>query len=343
MSTCSKPLVSVVIPVYNEAEFLGECLESILAQTHSSWECVVVNNCSTDGSGEIANQYAAKDSRIKVHSNEEFLRAVSNYNVAWRQISPACKYSKMVFADDFIFPDCLERMVAVAEEHHTVGIVGAYGLQGTQVMWIGLPYPSKLVSGREVCRKLFLEGLYIFGTATSLLFRADLVRARVPFYNESNLHSDSEACLALLKNCDFGFVNQVLTYTRVRPSSLTAFSAEMNTWIVGRLYDLVTYGPDYLTEAELHVCVEQKLKEYYRYLSRSLVRHRGKDFWNYHKRKLIETGVGWSRLRLIKAALAEVAGAVLNPKDTLDYLFRRRNLRTETEFLKRFQENSQAR
>src|SRR6266567_1415436 len=139
MSASSQPLVSVVVPVYNEVEYLGECLESILAQTYSNWNCVVVDNCSTDGSGEIAARYAAKDPRIRVHSNREFLRAVPNYNVAWRQISLECKYAKMVFSDDWIFPECLERMVAVAEEHPTVGIVGAYGLQGKQVMWIGLP------------------------------------------------------------------------------------------------------------------------------------------------------------------------------------------------------------
>ncbi len=343
MSASSQPLVSVVVPVYNEAEYLGECLESILAQTYSNWNCVVVDNCSTDGSGEIAARYAAKDPRIRVHSNREFLRAVPNYNVAWRQISLECKYAKMVFSDDWIFPECLERMVAVAEEHPTVGIVGAYGLQGKQVMWIGLPYPSKLVPGREICRKLFLDGLYIFGTATSLLFRAQSVRGRNPFYDQSNLHSDSEACLALLKTCDFGFVNQVLTYTRARPSSLTALSAEMNTWIAGRLLDVVMHGLDCLTQEEFAFCLDQKLNEYYRFLARNLVRRRGKDFWVYHKRKFTETGLGWSRARLAKAAMSEILGAVLNPKDTLDWLLKRRNLRRGAEFLKRFQENAPTR
>jgi len=244
MNTDTQPLISIVTPVYNGAQYLGECLESLRAQTYQHWECVVANNCSTDGSGAIAREYAAKDSRIRVEDGKEFLRAVPNFNRALRHISPASKYCKIVFADDWIFPECLELMVAVAEEYPSVGIVGAYGLQGRQVMWAGLPYPSKLVSGREICRKLFLEDLYVFGTGTSLLFRADLVRSHDPFFNESNLHSDSEACLALLKTCDFGFVNQVLTFTRVREGSLLAFSQEMNTLIAGRLYDLVTYGPN---------------------------------------------------------------------------------------------------
>jgi len=112
----------------------------------------------------------------------------------------------MVFADDWIFPECLEQMVSVAEEHPSVGIVGAYGLQGHEVMWAGLPYPSRLVSGREVCRRLFLERMYVFGTSTSVLYRADLVRSQTAFYNEANLHADMEACVVLLKARDFGFV-----------------------------------------------------------------------------------------------------------------------------------------
>src|SRR6266700_2085453 len=266
----SQPLVNIVTTVYNGAEHLAECVESILRQTYQNWDCTIINNCSTDSSAEIARRYAARDPRIRIYENEKFLRVISNHNVALRQISPASKYCKFVSADDWIFPECLERMVAVAEEHPTVGIVGAYGLQGKQVMWIGLPYPSKLVPGREICRKLFLDGLYIFGTATSLLFRAQSVRGRNPFYDQSNLHSDSEACLALLKTCDFGFVNQVLTYTRVRPSSLTALSAEMNTWIAGRLLDVVMHGLDCLTQEEFAFCLDQKLNEYYRFLARNL-------------------------------------------------------------------------
>ena len=60
---------------------------------------------------------------------EAVLRAVPNFNQALRRISLASKYCKVVFADDWIFPECLERMVGVAEQHSSIGIVGAYGLQ----------------------------------------------------------------------------------------------------------------------------------------------------------------------------------------------------------------------
>ena len=338
MNRESQPLVSVVIPVYNGAEYLSECIESIFAQTYQNWDCVIVNNCSTDDSGGIAHRYAAKDPRIRVHENQQFLRAVPNYNLGLRQISKESKYCKIVFADDWIFPECLERMVAVGEQHLTIGIIGAYGLQGRQVMWAGLPCPSTLVPGREICRKLYLEDLYVFGTGTSLLYRASLVRDRDPFYNESNLHADSEVCLALLRNWDFGFVNQVLTYTRVRPGSLTSFTNDINTLIAGRLHDLVTYGHDYLIRQEFESCLDKLLTDYYDFLARSLRRRRDRKFWDYHKQKLADAGVGFDRVRLAKSFLSKVASALLNPKDTAERLLRGKGKQRDPEFLPGFQE-----
>jgi glycosyltransferase involved in cell wall biosynthesis len=343
MNIGKQPLVSVITPVYNEEKHLGECIESLLRQTYQNWECIVANNCSTDDSGRIARDYAARDPRIRVEDNQQFVRAVANFNGALGRISLASKYCKIVFADDWIFPECLEQMVAVAEEYPTVGIVGAYGLQGRQVMWAGLPYPSRLVPGRDVCRKLFLEDLYVFGTATSLLFRTDLVRNRDPFFNESNLHSDSETCLALLKTSDFGFVNQVLTFTRVRESSLFAFSTEMNTFIAGRLHDLVTHGPDCLCPEEFEGCLNRKLDEYYAFLAGAVFHRRSGKFWEYHKGKLAEAGVGFSRGRLAKAVLSKLITAALSPIIIIENRRKNKNSRKDPNFLPGFQEKGDAR
>src|SRR5271165_1069131 len=158
MSTASQPLVSIVTPVYNEAGYLADCIESVLAQTYQNWDFTIIDNCSTDGSLEVALRYAAKDPRIRIHQNQQFLRVIPNHNVALRQISAESKYCKVVLGDDWIFPNCLEQMVAVAEAHPSVGIVGAYVLEGQRVACTGLPYPSPLVCGREICRRHLLEG-----------------------------------------------------------------------------------------------------------------------------------------------------------------------------------------
>jgi len=320
MNTPSQPLVSIVTPVYNEVQYLAECIESVLAQTYQNWEYTIVDNCSTDESAEVARRYAAKDRRIRVHRNQQFLPVISNHNVALRQISPDSKYCKVVLGDDWIFPNCLEQMVAVAEAHPSVGMVGAYALEGARVAWTGLPFPSALVCGREICRRHLLEELYVFGSANCVLYRSDLVRSHDPFYNEDNIHADTEVCFALLKACDFGFVNQVLTFTRVRPGSLNTASREMHTYWASMLQLIVVHAPEYLTREERDDLLARHLSEYYRFLGKSLMLGREKKFWDYHKAELAEVGVGFSRVRVAKGFLAELYNALLNPKNTLGRL-----------------------
>ncbi len=320
MNAESQPLVSIVTPVFNEGRYLSECIESVLSQTYQNWDYTIVNNCSTDDSMEIARRYAAEDSRIRIHNNQQFLRPIPNHNAALGQISPTSKYCKVVFADDWIFPECIAQMVAVAEENPSVGIVGAYVLEGRRVTCTGLPYPSRVVSGREICREHLLNRLYVFGSANAVLYRSDLVRKRNSFFNEANIHGDTEACFEILKSCDFGFVSQVLTFTRVRPGSLTSMSNEMQTSFSCLLRILVRHGPDYLTSAELQKRIECLLADYYRFLGKSLLLGQKKTI-DYHRAKLIDSGLGFSRMRVARGALAVLLDLALNPKESAAKLF----------------------
>jgi glycosyltransferase involved in cell wall biosynthesis len=324
MDATSQPLVSIVTPVYNGAEYLAECIESILAQTYQNWEYTIVNNCSTDDSMEIARRYAARDNRIRIHENRHFLGPIPNHNVAFRQISTASEYCKMVFADDWVFPECIERLVSVAEQHPSVGIVGAYVLQGREVICTGLPYSTSVLSGREICRRHFLDRLYVFGSANAVLYRARLVRGMDPFYNEANIHADTEVCFKILRTSDFGFVHQVLTFTRVRSESLSTISADLHTYFAGMLRQLLAHGPDYLTHDELECLLQRHVSEYYRFLGKSLLLgHKG--IMNYHKQKLAEAGVRFSWLRVVIGALATISGHALNPKSTAEKLLKTRS------------------
>ena len=317
----SQPLVSIVTPVYNNADHLAEAIESVLAQTYSNWDYTIVNNCSTDDTAKIAHSYAAKDSRIKVIDNTEFLDALANHNHALRQISPDARYCKVVFGDDWIYPQCIEEMVAIAEAHPSVAMVGAYGLEGSEVKWVGMPHPQNEIPGREVCRRYFLEDINVFGTANSLLFRADLVRARDPFYDESNWHADRETCIALLRDHNFGFVYQILTYTRERAGSLNTVSANLNSSIAGVLNDLLLHGKQFLTEKEYNMCLNKLKSEYYNFLAVSLMKgQRDSTFWSYHRNKLVTSGVGFSRGQIARSAFARFFRAVLNPYETLEKL-----------------------
>ena len=92
MKSASQPLVSVVTPMYNCAEYLPECIASVLSQTYQNWEYTIVDNLSTDASFQIAQRYAARDSRIRVVQNRQFVPALRNHNLALRQISRTSNY-----------------------------------------------------------------------------------------------------------------------------------------------------------------------------------------------------------------------------------------------------------
>ena len=205
----SSPLVSVVTPVYNSEQYLAECIESVLAQTYTNWEYVIINNCSADHSLEIMRFYARRDGRIRLHNNTQFLSQLQNLNHTFRQISPESKYCKVVHADDWLFPECIDQMVQVAEANPSVGIVSAYRLEEDYVDLNGLPYPSTVVPGQEICRLCLLDNLRVFGSPTSLLIRSDIIRSRETFYKESLLHADTEACFDILQDHDFGFVHRL--------------------------------------------------------------------------------------------------------------------------------------
>ena len=318
-----QPLVSVVIPVYNEEKHLEECIESVLAQTYPNWECVIVNNCSTDRSLQIAESYAAKDARIRVCDNREFLRAISNHNYALRQISSESKYCKVVLGDDWIFPECLTKMVELAEAHASVAIVGAYRMQGAAVSCDSFPYPSTVMPGRDICRWTLLGRPYVFGSPTSILVRSDLVRASESFYNESNIHADSEVCFKLLIHSNFGFVHQVLTYTRIREESLTAYSKRYNTYLPGILDRLLKYGPAVLSQDELSARLKDHLATYYRYLAYSVFTLREKEFWAYHRAKMESVGHPLSLPRLLTAVCSKAIDCLLNPKRTIEGLLKK--------------------
>jgi glycosyltransferase involved in cell wall biosynthesis len=295
-----QPRVSVITPVYNGADYLAECIESVLAQTYQNWDYTIVNNRSTDRTLEIAQSYAARDPRIRVHDNRDFLPIIPNHNHAISQISPESKYCKVVLADDWLFPECIMKMVALAEAHSNVGLVGAYGLHGDgmHVIWRGLPFPRSVVSGREVCRLRLLSGRYVFGAPTATLVRSDFIRKNSPFYDEANLHADSTVCFKILQESDFGFIHQLLTFTRTQDGSNTTFSERMNSIQLCFLTELMQFGPACLDKKELEDRLEVRLTEYYQVLAEGLLQMRGKEYFEFHKKWLRTLGIplNWNKL-----------------------------------------------
>ncbi len=321
MSTGTNPLVSVVTPVYNGEDFLVECIESVLKQTYQNYEYIIVNNCSKDRTLEIARAYAAKDRRIRIHDNENFVGVIDNHNLAFSLISPDATYVKVVSADDFIMPDCVARMVDVAEANPSVGFVGCYQISGDRVRWQGFQYPRVVLTGREMCRQMFLgeDRAFGFGSPTSLLYRADLVRSSTAFYPNASPHSDTSACFQFLEKSDFGFVYEVLSYERIHEATQSSKSVQLNRYLSADLNDVIQYGPLYLDQKELDCLLTKTLKSYHRFLALNyFAAFREKEFWDYHESRLAELGHPLKRMDVFKAATATVMREVVNPGQALE-------------------------
>jgi glycosyltransferase involved in cell wall biosynthesis len=292
---------------------LPQCIESVLAQTYQNWDFTIVNNCSTDDTLGVCLKYAAIDRRIRVVTNPSFLNIIENHNRTLRYVSSQAKYCKVLFADDWLFPACIEELVANADRHPSVGIVSSYALAGDRVLWAGLPFPSYIVDGREICRRKLTGGVDVFGTPTAQLHRADLVRRRSKFFNEQNLHADTEACLDVLQDSDFGFVHQVLSYSRPRPQSNDALANSFETRVLGGLIIFLKYGPIYLNRDEYAFYLKNRLKEYHRVLAKNVLRCRSTAFWRFHKEKLSALGWKLDRSLLVVSVGRELLRMLLRP------------------------------
>lgn len=298
------PAISVVTPVYNGEKHLAECIESVLRQTYGNWEYIIVDNASTDDTVEICDTFAIRDHRIRVLRNENTLPMLANWNHALRQISGTSKFTKVIHADDLLFPTCLEQMLAVATEHPSVGLVAAYRIDGSRVNLDTVPYPVCVVSGRDMCRKRLLGGRDPFGSPSSTLIRSDLVRARPQFYNEDNLHGDTEACFDLLRETDYGFVHQVLTFTRRHEEAETTYARKMGTHPTGRLQIVAKYASYYLDEAEQKRALDLEKKWYYRFLARNMSRLVKREFRQFQIGQLQKAGLKLELTHLLGASAA---------------------------------------
>jgi glycosyltransferase involved in cell wall biosynthesis len=288
--TMSEPLVSVVTPFYNVAPYLAECIESVLAQSYSRFEYILSDNCSTDGSTEIAESYARRDPRIRLVRQPEFVSQVRHYNRALLEICDTSEYCKIVQADDFILPECLRLMIQAFEQSETIGLVSSYYLKGDNVLGSGFPYRTPFLLGREMARLFLRTGVYVFGSPTTVMYRSCVVREHSPFYEEDLLHEDTEKCLQLLEAWNFGFVHQVLSFLRVGNESISfafrAFQPEALDFYIM----VQRYAPRFLDAEEAAALKVQNKRWYYRILATEAVRFRGTSFWRYHEQGLKTLG-----------------------------------------------------
>lgn len=117
----NNPLVSICIPAYNNEDYISETLDSILAQTYTNLEIIIVDDCSKDGTVRVLEEYAAKDSRISIYRNEKNLGMSGNWNRALSLTKG--EFIRLMCADDLLVPTCIEREIEAFEANPTAVLV----------------------------------------------------------------------------------------------------------------------------------------------------------------------------------------------------------------------------
>jgi len=118
------PIISVMMIVYNAERFLKDSIESILNQTFSDFEFIIVNDGSTDNSYKIINEYSRKDNRILVLDNEKNLGIAESRTKCVKYAKG--KYIVIADADDISAPTRFEKQYKYLEEHKKCGVVGGF-------------------------------------------------------------------------------------------------------------------------------------------------------------------------------------------------------------------------
>lgn len=114
------PKISLIMSVYNGEDYLYEAVESVVNQTFKDWELIVINDCSTDSTAEILNDFAQRDARIRVYTNEVNLRLPSSLNRAL-EIARGIYIGRMD-ADDICLPDRLQKQYDFMQAHPHVAL-----------------------------------------------------------------------------------------------------------------------------------------------------------------------------------------------------------------------------
>ena len=148
-------LVSVIVPVYNVEEYLGRCVDSILAQTYSNLEVILVDDGAKDSSGTICDAYAEKDPRVRViHKENGGLSSARNAGI---DVATG-EYLEFVDSDDWLEPDAVESMLELALTHQVELVLGGRWDVSAQTgnKKKGLcPKTQEVISGTEMVRRIF--------------------------------------------------------------------------------------------------------------------------------------------------------------------------------------------
>ncbi len=183
------PFVSVLMTVYNREKYIAEAIESVLSSSYTNFELIIVDDCSSDNSVEIARTYEKKDERIRVYVNEKNIEQFPNRNRAASYAKG--KYIKYLDSDDLIYPHALQLMVDAMEKYPEAALGVASDKPGEF-----LPFPFVSDSQTIYFEHFLRRGFFSCGPSAAII-RRDIFERNNFFGNSFFVGSDTETWLRL--------------------------------------------------------------------------------------------------------------------------------------------------
>ena len=225
------PIVSIIVPVYNVEKYISRCIDSILAQTFTDWECILVDDGSPDKSGEICDEYASRDSRIQViHMENRGVSAARNTGLSAAQ----SEYIYFIDSDDYVEREALELLLSKAKQSvadiMVHGIVNDYIYKhsSTAVRYVSLPEKDYSTILEMADRWGLLKG------PVNKLFKNSIIKNKALRFDESISYvEDTKFTFEYLVHChSIAFVPRHLYHYCFRnKDSLTSKDYPFDFWI----------------------------------------------------------------------------------------------------------------
>ncbi len=204
MSTDNYPMITVVMPNYNGARFIEQSIDSVLAQTYSNYEFIIVDDCSTDNSPELILRKASEDSRIRVIEKDDNTGVADTRNIGIRKARGS--YIALIDSDDLWTPDKLERQLALSEKSDIVYC--SYDFIDEENNTVKKPF---IVPEKTTFKRMLSSNE--IGCSTSFV-KAKLMKEH-PF-NPDYYHEDYVLWMELLKECECAYGDpEVLVHYRI--------------------------------------------------------------------------------------------------------------------------------
>lgn len=212
-------MVSIVVPVYNAERFVAETIENILQQEYQNWELILVDDCSTDKSAKIINEYTLKDGRIHYFRNKENSGAAVTRNNGIDRANG--RYICFIDADDKWKNEKLNKQIKFMQEKDCAFSFTSYEFADSNC----IPNGKKVIVPKTITYKQALKNTTIW-TSTVMFDMSKLTKEDIYMPNVRR-GQDTATWWKVLKKIDVAYgLNEVLSYYRRDSSSLSA-----NKWV----------------------------------------------------------------------------------------------------------------